>query len=155
MSEETSSPKPSKLMAPPIGRILRFLVGASLILLAAFAYLAADGRAILLSLCWAVGLVVLYGLIHSVVSTLFRTLNRWVGAVLALAPVIAVYLLGGPATLGALTFLGVSLLLASLLGDPGCEVMTLPGLVFRRRTHLVCLLFSPIDWAEEKLRQKN
>ena len=155
MPEGPTTPESTQRMAPPVGRSLRFLVGAGLILLVLSAYRTSDGESLLLALTWTMGLVIIYGLIHRVVSTLFQSINRWLGAFLALAPVIAVFLLGGPAALGALTFLGVSLVLASVLGDPGCEVMTIPGLVFRRRTHLVCLLFSPIDWAEEKLSRRE
>ena len=56
----------------------------------------------------------------------------------------------GWATVGSLLFVGVSLVLTAVLGDPGCEVMVIPGLFFRRRTHLACIGFTPLDWAEEK-----
>ena len=52
---------------------------------------------------------------------------------------------------GPLAFLAVSLVLAAILADAGCEVMSIPALVFGKRTHLVCLLFSPLDWVEEKI----
>jgi len=29
--------------------------------------------------------------------------------------------------------------------------MWIPSLVFGKRTHLMCLLFSPLDWVEEKI----
>jgi hypothetical protein len=29
--------------------------------------------------------------------------------------------------------------------------MSIPGVLFGRRTHLVCIAFSPIDWLEERL----
>ena len=45
----------------------------------------------------------------------------------------------------------VVLVLAGLRSDAGCEVMAIPGLVLGRRTHLACIVFSPIDWLEEKV----
>ena len=33
--------------------------------------------------------------------------------------------------------------------------MSIPGVVFRNHTHLVCIVFSPIDWLEETIFQKN
>ena len=29
--------------------------------------------------------------------------------------------------------------------------MTLPGMLLGKRTHLVCIVFSPLDWIEDKL----
>ena len=34
---------------------------------------------------------------------------------------------------------------------PGCEVMTLPALIFGKRTNLACAIFTPIDEIENKL----
>ena len=39
----------------------------------------------------------------------------------------------------------------SCCADKGCEVMSIPGLIFNRRTHLACFFFSPIDWLEKKI----
>jgi hypothetical protein len=33
--------------------------------------------------------------------------------------------------------------------------MTLPGMLLGKRTHLVCIAFSPIDWLEEKLAARR
>ncbi len=30
-------------------------------------------------------------------------------------------------------------------------VMAIPGLLLKKRTHLACLLFTPLDWVENKL----
>ncbi len=35
--------------------------------------------------------------------------------------------------------------------EGGCEVMTLPGMILGKRTHLVCIVLLPLDWVEEKL----
>jgi hypothetical protein len=74
------------------------------------------------------------------------------------------YLVGGPGSpilgrgegrLAAVTFLGVSLVVAGVRATPGCEVMAIPGLLFRKHTELACLIFSPLDRLERKLRSKT
>jgi hypothetical protein len=99
-----------------------------------------------------VGEFLFYAALHVVIARLFSAINRWVGAILAVMPVFLVFVFGdAPGKLGTLLFVGISLLFAALRNDAGCEVMTLPGMVFGRRTHLVCIAFSPLDWVEEKL----
>lgn len=94
----------------------------------------------------------LYAVMHLVIERFFRRPNPWLGALLAVGPFAAVFLLSdAPGRLGTLLFVGISLLLTAARADGGCEVMTLPGMVLGRRTHLVCIAFSPIDWMEEKL----
>jgi len=39
--------------------------------------------------------------------------------------------------------------------DPGCEVMAIASLLFRKHTELACLIFSPLDTLERKLRSKR
>lgn len=57
--------------------------------------------------------------------------------------------MGGPASrLGSVLFVGISLLFTAWRSDGGCEVMTLPGMLLGKRTHLVCIAFSPVDWLE-------
>lgn len=136
----------------PVGRALRLLLGACSLLPVALFLAAAGWSAWGQALGVAVLLVLFYAAVHWLVSSFFTRLDSCVGAFLALLPLAAVFVSGGPAAqAGALLFLGVSLLAAALRADPGCEVMSLPALLFGRRTHLVCLLFSPIDWAERKL----
>jgi len=38
----------------------------------------------------------------------------------------------------------------AIRSDGGCEVMSIPAILSGKRTHLVCIAFSPIDWAEER-----
>ncbi|MCZ6462976.1 MAG: hypothetical protein O7A09_01460 [Proteobacteria bacterium] len=141
--------------ALPIGRLLRSLLGVALVTLSISTVATSSGERVLAALGWTVGLVLLYAMLHWIIASRLGHLNRWLGAVLALGPIVALFLLGGaPGQLGAMLFLGASLLLASVLADPGCEVMSIPGLLFGRRTHLVCLFFSPIDWVEERLSRK-
>jgi hypothetical protein len=140
------------LKAPPVGRVLRILLGAWLVFAVRLFYLEAESNRILSAALIVVGLVVFYAVVHWLVSTHLTKLNRWLGAFLAVLPVLLVFALGGVlGQVGAASFLGISLLLAALRADPGCEVMSIPSLVFGRRTHLMCLLFSPLDWVEEKI----
>ena len=99
-----------------------------------------------------VGEFAFYAAVHLVIMRFVSSINRWVGAFLAVTPVFLVFILSdAPGELGTLLFVGISLLFTALRNDAACEVMTLPGMVFRRRTHLVCVALSPIDWVEEKL----
>jgi hypothetical protein len=98
------------------------------------------------------GLFAFYTLVHVLISRFVPTINPWVGAFLAVAPVLLVFLMGGlPVRHGVVLFLGVSLLFTGIRADGGCEVMTLPGMLLGKRTHLVCIVLSPLDWVEEKL----
>src|SRR5438445_184283 len=38
---------------------------------------------------------------------------------------------------------------------PGCELMAVPGVLFGKHTELACLIFSPLDRFERKLRSKR
>ena len=140
------------LKALPIGRILRFSLGVFLVVMVWPFFSGASPNRILGAVLVVVGLTVFYAAIHWVVATYLRKLNRWLGAFLAVLPVLLVFLLGGGlGQVGALSFLAVSLVLAAVRADAGCEVMSIPSLVFGKRTHLMCLLFSPLDWVEEKI----
>jgi hypothetical protein len=147
-----------------IGRTLRAILGVLLIVSIAQFYLGGDWGFKLVSIGVAVGLVVVYVLAHFFVSNYFQPVSSWLGAILAFAPLVLVYILGtgdglifgqGEGQLGALTFLGVSLLFAGWRGDSGCEVMSIPDALFGRTTHLACLFFSPIDWLERKIFKKQ
>jgi hypothetical protein len=108
-------------------------------------------------------LLIFYLLVHLLIARYFPTINPWVGAIIANVPAGLVFVLGlpggwifgrGEGFLGSALYVGVSLLLAALRADPGCEVMTLPAVVFRKHTNLACLLFSPIDAIERRLRNE-
>ena len=139
------------LGARPVGRTLRLLMGIALVFEGTRHLVGTTG------LISGVGLVfilefVFYAGLHLVVSRFFAGLNRWIGAALAVAPVAVVFILSGaPGRLGTLLFVGVSLLFTAARADGGCEVMTLPAMLMGKRTHLVCIAFSPIDWIERRL----
>lgn len=61
----------------------------------------------------------------------------------------------GVGDLAAVTFLGISLVVAGVRAAPGCELMAIPGLLFGKHTELACPIFSPLDWLERKLRSKR
>lgn len=54
----------------------------------------------------------------------------------------------------ALLFYGLSMLLAALRGYGGCEVLTISNWLLKRDDQVGCLVFSPIDAAERKLRRR-
>ncbi len=140
------------IQSRPVGRILRLLLGIAMVLEAGRWLIRGSSRLLLETAGVIVGAVVFYALLHIVIQRFVPSINRWLGAVLAVMPVFLVYLLSdAPGKLGSVMFVGISLLLTAIRNDGGCEVMTLPGMLFRRRTHLVCVAFSPIDWVEQKL----
>jgi hypothetical protein len=142
--------------ARSVGRLLRFLVGALLIIEASRQFAGSSSSLIFQALAAAVGLSLLYAALHVVVSRFFPGVNPWLGAVLALTPMILVYALGGaPGQIGSVLFIGVSLVLTAIRADGGCEVMTIPAMLFGERTHLVCIVFSPLDRLEKLLGRRS
>ncbi len=83
---------------------------------------------------------------------------------MAAALLVALYVAGasgspilgrGKGELAAVTFLGVSLVVAGVRAAAGCELMAIPGVLFGKHTELACLIFSPLDRLERKLRSKG
>ena len=159
---ETPVDHPKNLVkrAKPVGRALRLIVGAVLLVIVFPWYLQAAPSFLLATLAVLLFLTVFYSLVHLLVTKTLPGVNRWVGALLANVPVILVFILGsgdglifgaGEGQLAALTYLGVSLPVTGLRSDAGCEVMAIPGLILGSRTHLACIVFSLIDWLEEKV----
>ncbi|MDH3711853.1 MAG: hypothetical protein OER04_18335 [Cyclobacteriaceae bacterium] len=136
-----------------IGRVFRFCLGLFFVTEVWPVYQDVIWEGVLIRLGWAIGLVLFYLLFHFIISEFIPKINPVVGAIIAFVPFLAVFFIGygGPAATGALTFLAVSLLLAAVRADPGCEVMSIPAVFSGKHTHLACLLFSPIDWCENKL----
>lgn len=143
----------------PIGRVLRLLTGVLLLFSAGQVVRRASLEYILSSAGVVVGLFLFYMLVHVLISKYLPDINRWLGALVAVMPVALVFILGqgggylfgqGEGATGALAFVGLSLLIDVIRADAGCEVMALPGLLSKKRTHLACLAFTPIDWLEEK-----
>ena len=138
-----------------IGRIFRLLLGIFFVTEVLPVYQSVTLEWALIRLGWATGLFLLYIALHIYIVKSAPNFNRVFGSILAFGPFLAVFFLGygGPAATGALTFLALSLIAAALRAYPGCEVMSVPAIIFRKHTHLVCLLFSPIDWLESKFHE--
>jgi hypothetical protein len=131
---------------------MRLLVGVLLLTEGGRHLLGSNVALVAMTAAVVVGEFLLYAVMHVVIVRFFPGINRWVGAILAVTPVFLVFVFSdAPGKLGTLLFVGISLLFTALRNDAGCEVMTLPGMVFGRRTHLVCIAFSPLDWAEERI----
>ncbi len=137
--------------AAPASRFLRFLLGAALLSWIVPPVLAASPANQLR--VWAVvaGLTLLYGLVHWLVGRSLTWLHPWLGAVIAVGPVTIVALAGSIPSAAAILYIGLSLVLIAIRGEPGCEVLAIPAAISRRPTHLACLLFSPLDWIERRL----
>lgn len=149
--------------AGPIGRTLRLLVAICLLIIDVPVLLEAGRAYNLRALALVAALTLFYALLHIAVSRYLKHLNRWLGAVVAITPVVLVWYFGqgggplfgqGEGGTAAITFIAISLLVDVVRSDSGCEVMAIPGLFFRNRTHLACLAFGPID-AIEVARETN
>jgi hypothetical protein len=133
------------------GRGLRLLLGALILFIVVPVYFILPADVLIAFLLLFLGLVLLYILLDILIVNYLPDINPILGAVLANLPVLLMVLLGRNAVqLSALSFLAISLVLIGLRGDPGCELMSLPGLIFKRQTRLPCFFFSPIDWLEKK-----
>ena len=147
-----------------MGRALRILLGIVLMVYVTPVYFRVPARIALGSLLLMLALIGLYCLIHVVVSQRIVAFGPRLGAVVANGLLIALYVAGGSGLpifghgkgqLAAVTFFGVSLVVAGVRAAPGCEVMAIPSLLFRKHTELACLIFSPLDTLERKLRSKR
>lgn len=141
--------------ALPGGRVIRFVIGVTLMIIVIPTYLRMGAPFLFRTTLLILSLLVAYILIHIFVS------HRWVGSILASALFVLVYLFGGyhglilsrgEGRLAAVTFLGLSLVVASLRGDAGCELTSIPSALLGQHSRLACLVFSPIDRVERKLR---
>jgi hypothetical protein len=150
--------------APPGGRVLRILLGLVLMVYMAPVYFQVPVRVAVGSLLLMLGFIGVYSLIHIVVSRRIVSFGPCLGAVVASGLLVALYVAGaselpilghGKGELAAVTFLGVSLVVAGVRAVPGCELMAIPGVFFRKDTELACLIFSPLDRLERKLRSQR
>jgi hypothetical protein len=147
--------------APPVGRALRIVLGLALIVYVAPVYFQIPARISVRVLLLMLGLLGAYSLIHILISRRIISFGPCIGAIVAVGLLIllcaasypGISILGrGQGELAAVTFLGISLVVAGLRAAPGCEVMAIPGLLFGKHTELGCIIFSPLDRLECKLR---
>ena len=150
--------------APPVGRVLRILLGLALMVYVTPVYFQVPARVSVEVLLVMLGLIGVYSLIHIVISRRISAFGPRLGAVAAWGLLAAPCLASAPGSpilgrgvgeLAAVTFLGISLVVAGVRAAPGCELMAIPGLLFRKHTELACLIFSPLDWLERKWRSKR
>jgi len=144
-----------------VGRALRIFLGLVLMVYVTPIYFRVPIRVSVGSLLLMLGLIGVYSLIHIVLSRTIIAVAPCFGAIVANGFLVAVYIAGafgapivgrGKGQLAAVTFLGISLIVAGVRAAPGCEVMAIPGLLFGKHTELACLIFSPLDRLERKLR---
>jgi hypothetical protein len=149
--------------APPVGRALRILLGLALMVYVAPVYFQVPLRVAVGSFLLMLGLVGIYSLIHLLASRHAIVFGPCFGASIALGFLVAVYVAGpsglpivghGKGQLAAVTFLGISLIVAGARALPGCELMAVPNVLLGKDTELACLIFSPLDKLERKLRSK-
>jgi hypothetical protein len=150
--------------APPVGRALRILLGIVLMVYVTPVYSQVPVRVAVGSLLLMLGLIGVYSLIHIVASRRIVAFGPFLGAIMANGLLVALYLAGasglpifgrGKGQLAAVTFFGVSLVVAGVRAGPGCEVMAIPSLLFGKHTELACLIFSPLDRLERRWRSKR
>ena len=150
--------------APPAGRVLRVLLGLALIAYVTPVYFRVPTRVATGSLLLIIGLIGIYSLIDIVVARRIIIAFSPRAATLAVhGLLVALYVAGafrlpifghGAGQLAAVAFLGISLVVAGMRGVPGCELMAIPDVFFRKGTELSCLVFSPLDRLERRLRSK-
>jgi hypothetical protein len=150
--------------APPVGRVLRILLGLVLMVYVAPVYFQVPARVAVGSLLLVLGLIGVYSLIHIVVSRRIVAFGSCLGAVVAFGLLVTLYIAGasvlpilghGKGQLAAATFLGISLVVAGVRAAPGCELMAIPDVLLGKHTELACLIFSPLDRLERKLWGKR
>jgi hypothetical protein len=144
--------------------VLRVLLGLVLIVYVTPVYFQVPARVAVGSLLLILGLIGVYILIHIGVSRRIVPFDPGFWAVVANGALVVLYLVGasrlpilgfGKGQLAAVTFLGISLVVAGVRAVAGCEVMAIPALLFGKHTELACLIFSPVDRLERKLRSKH
>jgi len=93
-----------------------------------------------------------YGLLHVIISRYSTDLHRWFGAIVVVVPTILLFAFGGAfGQVASVAYVGLSFLVQAFRGDGGCEVLAVPSIVLGHRTHLMGILFAPIDWVEKQL----
>jgi hypothetical protein len=149
--------------APPVGRALRGLFGVLLMAYVTPVYFRIPLRTSLSVVLLIIGLIGIYSLIHVFISRRIIGFGPRLGAFMAVGLLVVLCVLSWPAVaildrgegaLAVVTFLGMSLLVAAWQAAPGCELMAIPDLLFGRNAEMPCLIFSPLDWLERKLRRK-
>ena len=90
---------------------------------------------------------------HDAYPTRASALEPWIRSAVVLAVIIALTFVtplngGTPIWI----FIGISLFVAAIRGDAGCEVVAIPNAIFGRRESRGCIVYFPIDAAEARHR---
>jgi hypothetical protein len=150
--------------ARAVGRALRIVLGLVLMIYVAPVYFRIPLHVAIGSLLLMLGLIGFYSVILIVLSRRIAHFSPLFGSIVASVLLGALYVAGfsrspilgsGKGQLAAVTFFGISLVIAGLRAVAGCELMAIPGVLFRKHTELPCLIFSPLDSLERKLRSKR
>ena len=157
---DTTMPSEQPRRAPPVGRVLRTVLGLVLIVYVAPVYFRVPLRVAVGSF----GLMLGFIAVNSLIFVSLRLIGSALGSILMHGLIVALYIagisrlpvLGGSkGQLAAVTFLGISLVVAGMRALPGCELVAIPAFLFQMETDLACPIFSPFDKLERKLRRKN
>jgi hypothetical protein len=110
-----------------------------------------------------VGVIIFYVLYTIIMGRLVLTeVNPWIGALIMDWPLIVVWgvilghlpLIPPSLILALLIYFGVSLVLSGFLRYGGCEVVTIPSLVMRKRYDVACFPFSLVDLLEDRIAKR-
>ncbi len=144
--------EPAHGAAGIIGRTLRLMLGLLLGWIT-FTVLWMEHRPFHLRALAALGAVTLFYVLALLALNRYGAgLNRWSGSLLALAPFILLFAFGqAEVRVACAAYGGLSLLLQTLRADDGCEVLSIPTALLRRRTRFAGILFAPIDLVERHL----
>ncbi len=146
-----------------VGRILRVLLGGLLAVgftVANPEIVLAETVALLVSLAGVIIFYVLYTILTG--YRVLTKVNPWLGALIMDWPLVVVWVvvlghlpgIPPPLILAVLLYFGLSLVISGLVKYGGCEVVTIPGLVLGKRYNVACIVFSPVDWLEDRLAKK-
>ena len=146
-----------------VGRILRFLFGVLLAVGFAIAnpdILFGQTTALGVSLAGVVVFYILYTILMG--NRVLTKVNHWVGALVMDWPLLVIWIvvlghlpgIPPPLILAVFLYFGISLIISGIVKYGGCEVVTIPGLILKRRYNVACIMFSPIDWLEDRLAKR-
>lgn len=140
----------------PFGRAVRVFFGVFTIAAAAVELVAGDHDAgfFLQAAAYVAALLGYYLLLHGALGEwALGRISPFLASVLVLGPVfLAIAVLPGAMTVAAELYVGASLILTAAIGYGGCELISLPTLLFGRRYVVYCPT-NILDAAERPMRR--
>jgi len=142
----------------PFGRVVRVVSGLLAVAAGVSALASHDGNLgadIALTAVYVAGLTAFYLLLHRFLGerVLART-DRFLVPVIVIGPLVLLGVLPYPMHAAIGFYLGASLILTAAIGYGGCELLSLPTLLFGRRYVAYCP-FNIVDAAERPLRRSD